>query len=318
MSRCTCTKNNIQKKIQHKKVSSYKRKQFAMWYVFLAIPIIGFFVFTLYPMLWAVIKAWFYYNGSKSAQRFVGWDNFKTLFTDKTYWNSWLVTLKFAVGKLPIELSLAMILALILNKRIKMTGFYRSVFYLPSIISVAVIGVIFANMFDYFGFINAILIKVGLSQTGIDWFSNEHTALFALITASVWNTFGINVMYFLAALKNVPEELYESAYLDGANKPRVFFQITLPLMGPVLQTILLLSLNGTLQTNDLILATTNGAPAGKTYTVMSYVVSKFIPGFAEQKVNIGYGCATALITAAILMIIALSYSKLSKKLADIY
>ena len=89
-------------------------------------------------------------------------------------------------------------------------------------------------------------------------------------------------------------------------------------MGPVLSTILLLSINATLQVNDLVLVTTNGAPAGKTYSVMSYMLSKFIPSFATGDVNIGYGCATALFTSVIYIVIAVVYSKYSKKLSDIY
>ena len=90
------------------------------------------------------------------------------------------------------------------------------------------------------------------------------------------------------------------------------------MMGPVLQTILLLSINGTLLTNDLILVTTGGAPAGKTYSIAAYVTSKFVPGFADAAVNIGYGAASAVIMAIILAVVALIYNTLSKKLNDIY
>ena len=119
-------------------------------------------------------------------------------------------------------------------------------------------------------------------------------------------------------MQNIPEDLYESAKLEGAGRFTTFFKITLPMMAPVLQTILLLSINGTLHINDLILVTTNGAPAGKTYSVMAYVVSKFIPGFVTETVNIGYGCATALVTSAIFILIGVGYSKLTKKMSEIY
>lgn len=309
--------------VGQKSQSSLKRKnkmkEYAVWYAMIAIPLIGFFVFSLYPILWSVQKAWYFYDGSKATLRFVGWENFITLFTqDSTYWTAWLTTIKFALLKIPVEMSIAMVLALILHKNLKGKGFFRSIYYMPNVISVAIIGVVFANMFDYFGFINGVLMKFGIITENINWFENAGTAMFVLVAASVWNTFGVNVMYLLAALSNIPNELYESASLDGASKLRTFFSITLPMMGPVLQTILLLSINGTLLTNDLILVTTGGAPAGKTYSIAAYVTSKFIPGFAEGVVNIGYGAASAVVMGILMAVIAGIYSSLSKKLNNIY
>ena len=297
----------------------FNRKETLTWYSFIAIPIIGFLVFTLYPIIWVMIKSAYYYTGSDATQVNVGLQNFVDLFTgDVAYWSSWKVTIKFALCKLPFELPIAMIIAVLLNKKMKGAGFFRSLYYLPNVISVAVIGIIFSNMFDYFGFVNGFLYENGIISEKINWFANETTALSTLIIASIWSSFGVNVLYFLAAMQNIPEDLYESAKLEGAGRFTTFFKITLPMMAPVLQTILLLSINGTLHINDLILVTTNGAPAGKTYSVMAYVVSKFIPGFVTETVNIGYGCATALVTSAIFILIGVGYSKLTKKMSEIY
>lgn len=298
---------------------SAKRQKTVACYGLLSTQIIGFFVFSLYPILWAIHKAFFYYNGTPSFTKFVGIDNFITLFTqDATYWKTWLNTLLFTLGKLPIELSLAMLIALCLRNKLKGAGFFRAMYYLPCVISVAIVGLIFTNLFDYFGFINAWMMRLGMIKEPIEWFSKYPTAMTALITGAVWNTFGTNVLYFLAAMANIPEELYECALLDGAPKWTVFRKITLPMMAPVLQTILLLAINGTIQTSDYILVTTNGAPSGSTYTVMSYVVGKFVPGFADAGVNIGYGCAMAFVTSVMMVFIALGYSKLSKKMQNIY
>ena len=305
-----------------KNISSKRRtrlKEYGVWYAMIAIPLIGFFVFSLYPILWAVQKSWHFYDGSMSTMRFIGWENFITLFTqDDAYWSAWLTTVKFALLKIPFEMVIAMGLALILHKKLRGSGFFRSVYYMPSVISVAIIGVVFANMFDYFGFINGVLMKYNIISENINWFEKSWTSMFVLITASIWNTFGVNVMYFLVALSNIPKELYEAADIDGASKWRAFFKITVPMMGPVLQTILLLSINGTLMTNDLILVTTGGAPGGKTYSIAAYVTSKFIPGFADGVVNIGYGSASAVVMAIMLAVISVIYSKLSNKLNNIY
>ena len=288
-------------------------------YAILSPQIIGFFVFSLYPILWAAQKAFYYYNGTPSATRFVGFDNFIKIFTiDSTYWETWGNTLLFTFGKLPLELPLALLIALCLRKGLKGAGFFRAAFYLPCVISIAITGLIFTNLFDYFGLINAWLTKIGLIDVPIDWFSNAWTARLVLIIGSVWSSFGINVLYFISALANVPEELYESAKLDGASGWKTFWHITLPMIAPVFSTILLLAINGTLQTSEYILATTRGAPHGSTYTVMAYVINRFVPGFAEGGANVGYGCALSLVTAVIMGLVALAYTKATAKLQDIY
>jgi len=301
-----------------RKKSGFQKHIVSQCYLLLIPEIVGLFLFTLYPMFWAAKKSWFYYTGIESMQKFIGWDNFIAVFKDVKYWSTWLTTLKFMFYKLPFELPLAMVIALILNKKLKGSGFFRSMYYLPNVISVAIIGLIFSNMFDYFGFVNAWLIKFGIIESEVSWMSTTYGAMTVLIIGAIWNTFGVNVMYFLAALSNVPEEMYEAAKLDGAGRFTVFFKITLPMMAPVLQTIILLALNGSLHTSDYILVTTNGAPGGTTFTVMSYIVNQFVPGFAANSVNIGYGCAMSLVTSFFMCLFAIFYMKLSKKMENVY
>lgn len=298
------------------KLKRYNKKDVVQCYILLALPLIGLFVLQLYPMLWAMTKAFCFYDGIDANTKWTGLENFRQIFYDKTYWNSWLVTFKFALYKLPIEIPLALAVATLLNTKIRNKGFFRAIFYMPSMISVVIIGLIFSNLFGTFGFINAWLVKWGLIESGFNWFENEHSAMIVLIIGSIWNTFGVNVIYFVAAFANVPKELYERAEIDGATGVVKFFKITLPMIAPVLQTILLLSINGTLHTNEYIIALTGGAPGGRTYTVMSYLVTKFAPGFADSVVNIGYGCALSIITAVFMGAIAIIYTKLSDKFAN--
>lgn len=307
------------KQAEQRKRLSQKTKKTLQCYGILSTQLIGLVVFTLYPIAWAAQKAFYYYYGVPSDMRFVGMQNFIRAFTDEAYWQSWLVTIVFTIGKLPLELPLSMLLALALSRKIKGAGFFRAMYYLPSVISVVVVGLTFTSLFDYFGFINAWLTKFGIIEKNIDWFSETSTAMLVLLIGSVWNTFGVNVLYFMAALSNVPKELYESAKIDGAGSWVTFWKITVPMMGPVLQVILLLAINGTLHTGDYILATTNGAPYSSTYTVIAFQTGKFLPGFGETGViNIGYGCAISIITSIIMVIVALVYSKLSKRLQNIY
>lgn len=302
-----------------KSLGGINRKQTLQCYIVLAFPILGLLVFTLYPMCWAAHKAWFYYTGAPSQTRFVGWNNFINIFTqDTTYWRLWLNTIKFALYKLPMEIPVALILALLLQRKIAGKGVFRAIYFMPTVVSVAIVGIIFSNIFDYFGLLNAWLVKIGILDEAVEWFSNKNTSMFVLALGSAWCTFGTNVLYFIAAFANVPNELYEASSLDGANKLQQFFHISLPMISPVMSTILLLAINGTLHTNEYILVTTGGAPGGSTYTVMSYLAGKYLPGFAESAVNIGYGCALSIVTSILMCLIAIGYSKLSNKLKNVY
>ena len=209
---------------------SGKTKKTLYSYLMLSPQLIGFLVFTIYPIMWALTLAWFYYDGVPSATHFVGFDNFKTIFTvDTEYWRTVGNTFLYAFLKLPIEMPLALALALALNGKIKGKAFFRASFYLPNIISMAIIGVIFSNIFGYFGVINSYLAKLFPNMEAVDWFATKWSAFAVLVFAGVWQTFGINLLYFLAALQNIPLECYESAKLDGASSMTTFFKITLPL-----------------------------------------------------------------------------------------
>lgn len=293
-----------------------KQKEALQCYLMIGTMIIGFLLFTLYPIIWTFKWGWFAYNGVASETKFVGWQNFITLFTkDATYWRTWITTIQFAAAKVIIEIPFALLLAIMLSSKIKGSGVLRSIYYLPNIISAVVIGLIISNMFSYWGLINTFLMRTGIMKEPLDWFATKKTAMAMLVFGSVWNGFGVNVMYFMAALTNVSEDVYESAKIDGASPVRTFFSITLPMIVPVFKIILLMCIIASLGVNEYILVTTNGGPSGQTATVMSYLTKQFVPGFAETSTpNLGYGCAMSMITTIIFALISLCYSFLSKRM----
>lgn len=291
----------------------YKQNERAC-YLMLSPQIIGFCVFTIIPLLWAVSHAWTYYD--MISTRFVGMENFKILFHDATYWKSLGNTFLYALMKMPVELPLALILAVLLNQKIKMKGLFRGIYYMPHVISIALTALVFSNLFSHFGVINAMLKSIGAIGMPVDWFNTKLGAMVVIVLADIWRSFGVNVMYFISALANIPEELYESAKIDGATTLQCFFKITIPMIMPVLQIIIMLSLVGTMQINEMILVMTNGAPGGSTHSVQSYIFQNYAPGLAAGTVNVGYGCAMALVTAIILAVITMAYMKYSNKLND--
>lgn len=296
-----------------------KAKLTMLCYLLLSTQLIGVVVFNFYPNIWAAIKSFQYYDQIPSHTRWTGLDNYiRVLFEDKTYWQLWGRTIVFAVIKMGVELPLAMMCAVLLSRKIKFSGFFRSMYYLPCVVASAIVGLMLSNMFDYFGIINEWLMRLGWINEPLDWFGNSLLSWIVIIVGYTWSTFGTNVLYFMAALANIDKSVVESAILDGANEMQIFTKIKIPLMGPVLQTIILLAINGTLHISDFILTSTNGAPYGETHTILSYQISQFVPGFADSAVNIGYGCAMAVITSFIMILIALGYSKLSKRLQNVY
>lgn len=275
--------------------------------------LIGFLVFTYFPIAYILKYSVYNYDGFKSA--FTGVENFVRLFQrDRAFWESLFNTLVLSAGKLLVEIPLALFFAVLLNKGMRGTGFFRVALFLPAIISTAIIGLVFSLMFaSYQGVINSMLMDIGLIARPIDWFGAKWTAMAVLAMASVWHFMGINMIFFLMALQSIPVELYECATLDGASGPRRFFSITLPMIGPIFRVVLLMAIIGSLKINDLVLASTNGQPGGKTEVVMTYVFKYFF-GYSGRRVEIGYASAMSVITGIFLGIITLIYLKASKNM----
>ena len=281
---------------------------------------IGFLLFSVYPIIWVLRWSFFKYNGY-SEPVFVGLGNFIRVFSrDPAYWNSLKNTFLIAGMKMIFEIPLALVLAVLLNNKIQGSSFFRVVFFLPSVFSIAVVGLIFSILFGaYNGIVNAILKNIGLITQNISWFSDKGHAMFVIILVSLWTTFGLNMIYFLMGLQNISKSLYECASIDGANEVQQFFYITMPLVAPILQLVLMLSVLGTMKMTDLILVLTNGAPGGSTEVVMTYIFKYFFSygESAAMEVQFGYASSMAVVTAVILGIVTLIYLKVSKKMQEV-
>lgn len=281
---------------------------------------IGFLLFSVFPIFWVIRWSFFNYNGY-SEPVFIGLENFIRAFTrDAAYWNSLKNTFLIAGLKMLIEIPLALILAVLLNNKIKGSAFFRVIYFLPSVFSIAVVGLIFSILFSaYNGIVNAVLRETGLIARNISWFSDKGHAMFVIILVSLWTTFGLNMIYFLMGLQNISQSLYECASIDGATQIQQFFYITVPLVAPILQLVLMLSVLGTMKMTDLILVLTNGAPGGSTEVVMTYIFKYFFSygDNAARDVQFGYASAMAVITAMILGLITAVYLKISRKMQEV-
>ncbi|MDL2319126.1 sugar ABC transporter permease [Eubacteriales bacterium OttesenSCG-928-A19] len=278
--------------------------------------LIGFIIFTYVPIIYIIRYAFFRYNGVTA--EFNGLDNFVRLFQrDPAFWESILNTLVLSGGKLLVEIPLALFLAILLNKGLRGTSFFRVGLFLPTIISTAIVGLIFSLMFaSYQGVINSLLMQAKLIARPIDWFGRKWTAMLVLGIASIWCYLGINMIFFLMALQSIPQELYECATLDGATGATRFFRITLPMIGPIFRVVLLMAIIGSLKVNDLVLSSTNGMPGGKTEVVMTYIFKYFF-GYSGRMTEIGYASAMSVITGILLGIVTFIYLKGSNRLSQV-
>lgn len=281
---------------------------------------IGFLLFSVYPIIWVIQWSLFNYNGF-SEPIFLGLENFIRVFTrDPSYWSALGNTFLIAGLKMLIEIPMALILAVVLNGKLRGSAMFRVVYFLPSVFSIAVVGLIFSILFSaYNGIVNAVLWETNLIGKNISWFGDKGHAMFVIILVSLWTTFGLNMIYFLMGLQNIPKALYECASIDGASPLRQFFSITLPLVAPILQLVLMLSVLGTMKMTDLILVLTNGGPGGTTEVVMTYIFKYFFAygDNAARDVQFGYASAMSVVTAVILGIVTLIYLRISRRMQSI-
>ena len=256
--------------------------------------IIGLLLFLVVPMLLSAYYSLCDYNILAPAQ-WVGLKNYIKIFTaDSKFVKSLSVTLYYALISVPLRLLFALIVALILLKNTRLTGFYRAAYYLPSIIGGSVaVAILWKRMFAIDGTFNVLLQTFGINCTTA-WLGNVSTAIWMLILLSVWQ-FGSSMLIFLSALKQIPQTLYEAARVDGARSPQQFFRITLPLLTPtIFFNLVMQMINGFLAFSQSYIIT-QGKPMNST---LFYVVYMYQQGFEYFKA--GYASALAWIMLVII------------------
>lgn len=290
-------------------------------YTFLLPNLLMFAALSVYPVIWALRYMFYEYDGVFGSEAvFVGLDNFVRIFTrDGNYWHSVAVTFLYALGKVGLVVPLGFLLALALNRGKRFEGLLQAIVFLPTIMSAAVMSLIFYLLLNvYNGDVNRYLTALGLVSNPIEWLGSKH-ALGTVILVGVWGGLGNYMVYFLAGLQRIPPEIYESADLDGASWLRKTVFITLPMLGPVLKVILMLSLLAAFHDMGSIMVLTEGGPFDSTKVMSLYVYQFFFPISAGSMttVQFGYGSAASVVSAAIVGAVTAIYLLASRKLDDI-
>ncbi|MCC3375772.1 carbohydrate ABC transporter permease [Cohnella sp. REN36] len=258
--------------------------------------LIGFLLLTLWPIAQSFYLSFTEYS-LLSESVWTGTANYAKIFAeDATFAKSLSVTFLFVLFSVPLKLLFSLLVAMALNRNMRGMNLYRTAFYFPSLIGGSIaVAALWRSMFGIDGYVNQVLAWFGIP--GVGWISNPDTSLATLILLNTWQ-FGSTMVIFLAGLKQIPQELYESASVDGAGAVRKFFRITLPMLSPVMFFNLVLGVIGSFQTFTSAFIITKGGPVNSTYMYALFLYEK-----AFKHYQMGYASALAWILLAIVALL---------------
>ena len=287
-------------------VRKFIYKESTVGYVFALPFIIGFLGFTLIPIVSSLYYSFTDYNLIQK-ESWIGTSNYFRLFQDDRFWMSLKVTMKYVIISVPSKLCFALLVAMLLTRKTKLTGFYRSLFYVPSLIGGSIaVALVWKELFSRNGLINQTLGIVDIKP--VSWFGDQRMAMIPLILMTVWQ-FGSSMIIFAAGLKEIPGTYYEAAKIDGANWLYIFRKITLPLLMPVTFYLVVTGVIGGAQmyVEPRLVFTVNG-PANSTFTTVMHLYDYT---FTNSKA--GYGSAVSLVLGFIVFIVTALQFYINKK-----
>jgi multiple sugar transport system permease protein len=277
--------------------SANERREALAFYILILPWVIGFVIFLGYPMVRSLYLSFTNYD-LLSPPVWVGLQNYQRIFSDPDFWQSLKVTSLYALGSVPGGTIIALALAMVLAQKLRGVNIWRTIFFMPSILSSIAVAVLWLYIFKpEGGLLNIVLGWLGIQGPG--WVSSETWALPALILMSWWSVGGQMVIY-LAGLKGIPESLYEVAEIDGAGSWAKFRNVTLPMLSPTIFFNVVLGIIGALQVFDAGWVMTRGGPNDATLFYMLYLYRR-----AFQFVQMGYASALAWILFIVIMLVTL-------------
>ena len=273
----------------------HRREQLAAA-AFIAVPVLGFLIFIAYPLLFAVYASFTKWNGL-SDPVFNGLDNYVEMWNDPYFWQAMGNTVFMMIG-IPIGLIISLLLALALNRRMRGTTFFRTVYYVPVISSLAAVAILWQWAYNGdFGLVNQVLGFFGVE--GPNWLQNTDTAKPAIIIMAIWKGLGFSMLLYLAALQSVPRHLYEAAAIDGAGALAQFRHITIPMLRPVTFFLVVTSIIGGAQIFiEINIMTPTGGPEFSTASIVWYIWQK-----AFNYLQMGYATSMSVVLGLLVFVI---------------
>lgn len=288
-----------------KKGTTRERNEFIWGWAFIFPTMLGLIVLNIIPIFQTIWQSFFKTGDFGRGNIFIGLDNYVTMFKDAEVWQSVINTFKYAIVEVPFSIAIALVLAVLLNRKMKGVSAYRTIFFLPMVAAPAAIAMVWRWLFNSeFGLLNHIF------GTSINWISDPAIAVFAIAIIGIWSIIGYNMVLFLAGLQEIPRDYYEAASIDGATGINQFFNITVPLLSPTIFFVTITRVIGGLQVFDLIfMVMDKNNPA--LYKTQSIVYLFYQNSFVEN--NKGYGSTIVVLLIAIIMVITVFQMIAQKK-----
>lgn len=274
-------------------------------WLFVLPTMIGLIVLNIYP-IFDTIKQSFYKTGDFGiGDKFVGLDNYIDMLSDSETWDALLATFKYAIVEVPFSIAISLVLAVLLNRKMRGRSAYRTIFFLPMVCAPAAVAMVWRWLFNSeFGLLNHLL------GAKIQWVSDPKIAIFSIAVIGIWSIIGYNMVLFIAGLQEVPHDYYEAASIDGATGVRQFFSITIPLISPTIFFVCVTRVIGALQVFDLIyMVMDTGNPALQKTQTLVYLF--YDASFVER--NMGYGSTIVVFLLVIIMILTVFQMVAQKK-----
>ena len=269
-------------------------------YSFIAPNFIGFCVFTLVPMCIAIGLSFCSWDGVHPVE-FVGLSNYLALLGDKTFKHSFVNTIVYAVGTVPLTLVCSLGLAMLLNQNVKCRNFFRTVSFFPYVASLVAVAAVWNCIFSpSMGPVNMLLAKLGVENLP-RWAAGKDTAMLTVILFSVWKNMGYYMVIYLAGLQGTNTELEEAAELDGANKWQIFWNVTLPQLRPTTFFVVILLTIASFKVFDQMYMITQGGPGDATNTLVYYIYNVAFVNTPKY----GYASAVAMVLFALVLVVTL-------------
>ena len=288
-----------------KKNTNRKRAEFFWGWIFILPTMIGLIILNIIPIYQSFFKTGAFGRGYV----FVGLSNYKRLIADSAVWQALLNTLKYAVVEVPFSIAIALVIAVMLNAKMRGRSVYRAIYFLPMVVAPAAVSMVWKWLFNTeFGLLNHVLKSVGLKP--VEWLSDPKVAIFALAVVGIWSVIGYNMVLFLAGLQEIPRDYYEAAQIDGASQVQQFFKITVPLISPTMFFVVVTRVIASMQIFDSIFMMINtSSPALKKTQSLVYLFYRY--AFVEN--NKGYGSAIVVLLLGVIMLITIFQMIAQKK-----
>lgn len=275
--------------------TSRERSEFLWGWLFILPTVIGLVVLNIIPIFQTLYQSFFKTGDFGKGNVFVGVENYVKVFGDHEVWQSLINTFKYAIVEVPFSIVIALVLAVLLNRKMKGRGIYRTIIFLPMVAAPAAVAMVWRWLFNSdFGLINNVF------HANVKWVSDPKIAVFSIAVIGVWSIIGYNMVLFISGLQEIPHDYYEAAEIDGATGVKSFFHITVPLLSPTIFFVLVTRVIGSLQVFDLMyMVMDKSNPALEKTQSLVYLFYKY--AFINK--NMGYGATIVILLLVITMII---------------